>query len=122
MHFRVRKNVIQLVRTSYDPEIKRGVATVVGTVRLAHPELTEELKTLLTAEETAQFDLWVQTQHRIDALREELAALSLPQSMAQALKWFEREGDTPAASALASETVFQWQALRRQLTKQGLLD
>ncbi len=32
MHFRVRKNVIQLIRIDYDARKKRGVNRIVGTV------------------------------------------------------------------------------------------
>lgn len=122
MHFRVRKNVIQLVRSTYDASLKRGVATVVGTVGLHRPALSDELRAALTAEEAAEFELWLQTQRRADALREELAALSLSQSMLQASKWFAQAGGTPTARTMAAEIVFQWQSLRRELVAQGLLD
>jgi hypothetical protein len=53
MHFRVRKNVIQLIRVTYDAGKKKGVNTVVGSVRLNRPELSAELQLALTPAEVA---------------------------------------------------------------------
>jgi hypothetical protein len=122
VHFRVRKNVIQLVRIVYDESKKKGVTSVVGTVRLEKPELSPELRQALTQEEIASFDTWVKAQHRTEMLREELAALTLPEAMARAQRWFEREQDSAAARALAPDIVAHWQALRRVLVKKGFLD
>lgn len=122
MHFRVRKNVIQLIRTTYDEARKKGNNAIIGTVKLAQPELTAELRAALTADEIAAFESWVKTQRRGDALREELAALTAADTMAQAEKWFEREGDSVAARSAARDILIHWQSLRRLFTKNGLLD
>ena len=122
MHFRVRKNVVQLIRTTYDESKKKGSSSIVGTIRLANPDLSEELRQLLTAEEVAAFEAWLQTHHRVDVLRDELAALTLAEAMGQAERWFEREGDSVAARSTAADIVFQWQSIRRLLAKHGLLD
>ncbi|MGZ8136390.1 MAG: hypothetical protein ACXW1W_04715 [Methylococcaceae bacterium] len=122
MHFRVRKNVIQLIRTVYDDSKKKGVNTIIGTVRLSNPELSDELRLKLSQEEIIAFETWVKTQHRTEALRTELAALTLAESMSQAAKWFEREGDSVAAQEAAKEIVFHWHSMRRLFVKMGLLD
>lgn len=122
MHFRVRRNVIQLIRTTYDESRKKGNSAVIGTVKLASPELTDELRRDLTPDEAAEFASWVETRHRANALREELAALTMVETMAQVEKWFEREGNSPAARKAATDIFFHWQALRRLLAKNGLLD
>ncbi|OGA47269.1 MAG: hypothetical protein A3G24_09140 [Betaproteobacteria bacterium RIFCSPLOWO2_12_FULL_62_13] len=122
MHFRVRKNVVQLIRTTYDKSRKKGNNAIIGTVRLAKPELSAELRRELKAEEIAAFDAWMKTQRHTDALREELAALTLAETVARAERWFEREGDSVAARAAVAEVVLQWQTLRRLLARKGLLD
>lgn len=122
MHFRVRKNVIQLIRTTYDAGKKKGVNTVVGTVKLAKPVIAADLAAMLTPAEAAEFDTWLKTQHRADSLREELAALGLAETMASAECWFARTGDSLAARIAAADIVAQWQSLRRVMTKNGLLD
>jgi len=122
MHFRVRKNVIQLIRTIYDAPKKKGVSGIVGVVRLAEPRLDEGLRAQLTADEIAEFELWIATRHRVEMLRSELTVLSLADSMAEAEKWFEREGQSLAARSAATAIVFSWQSLRKRLAKSGLLD
>lgn len=122
MHFRVRKNVIQLIRVNYDAGKGKGVNTVVGSVKLAEPQLPAELQAALTAAEQAEFSEWLSTRYRTEAVREELAALTLAETMAAAERWFEREGDTQAARTTADSVVLQWQSLRRSMAKRGLLD
>jgi hypothetical protein len=121
MHFRVRKNIIQLIRVAYDPSKKKGVNTVVGSVRLGKPDLPAELQLVLTPAEVAEFNAWLNTRHRADILRDELAALTLAETLAHAERWFEREGDSNVARTVATDIFAQWQSLRRQMTKSGLL-
>jgi hypothetical protein len=121
MHFRVRKNVVQLIRVSYDASKKRGVNTVVGAVKLVRPDLSAELQALMSPEEVVEFQNWLTTRHRADTLRDELAALTLADSMADAERWFEREGASQAAWVAATSIVMQWQSLRRRMVKNGLL-
>lgn len=122
MHFRVRKNVIQLIRTKYDDGKKRGVNTIIGTVNLAKPELSDDLRQKLTADEVAAYDTWIIARHRVDMLREEMAALTLAETINLAEKWFEREGNSSAAKTVASDIVFHWQSMRKILLKSELLD
>jgi hypothetical protein len=122
MHFRVRKNVIQLIRTTYDGARKKGNSAIIGRVQLARPELTAELRASLTDGEVASFETWLKTQRRSETLREELAALTVAETMNHAQRWFEREGDSPAARAAAQDILSHWQALRRLFARKGLLD
>lgn len=124
MHFRVRKQVVQLVRMNYDPAIKRGRAQVVGSVKLANPILPAELREQLTAQEVAEFDTWVATQHRSHQLKQELAALTLAEQIDQAREWFEQQGpeNEETARVLAEEMLRSIKQLRRTFNQRGLLD
>lgn len=124
MHFRVRKQVVQLVRMNYEPAIKRGRAQVVGSVKLANPILPAELREQLTAQEVAEFDTWVATQHRSHQLKQELAALTLAEQIDQAREWFEQQGteNEETARVLAEETLRSVRQLRKTLNQQGLLE
>jgi hypothetical protein len=121
MHFRIRRNVVQLVRTTYDPAGKKPKAVVVGRMSLREPELSPELKGLLNEAEIAEAEAWIDVQHRTNSLKEEFAALSLPESIALAIRWFSRNADTPAASTLMPQLLPEFQALRKMLRKKGLL-
>ncbi len=122
MHFRLRKNVIQLIRTTYDESKKKGNNTIIGTVLLSKPTLSDELRLKLTEEEISAFNLWLNTQHRTDRLREEIAALTLAETMSLAEKWFERENNSSSAHIAVRDIVSNWQSLRKILANKGLLD
>lgn len=115
MHFRVRRNVVQLVRTTYDPEAKRPKAQVVGRIPMADPMLSDELRGLLTTEEIAEAEAWIALEFRKVLLREELAALSLAESLEQAHAWFQRQGGAPLAAEMAAAVLPNLTALRKTL-------
>lgn len=121
MHFRVRKNVIQLVRTTYDSATGKPRAQVVGRMPLAAPEVTPQLRESLTASEIVEAQSWISTQHRTAMAREELAALTLGETLELANRWFNRNGDATVSAAVAAQLLPPWQALRRTLKNQGFL-
>jgi hypothetical protein len=123
MHFRIRKNVIQLVRGVYDPSKKKGMAQVIGSVKLDHPHLDEALSEKLTEEERQAFSQWVVTLLRTEQLKAELAALTLTEQMTMATSWFEAQPQNDCAlTERAMELVKTWQALRKTLARKGYLD
>jgi len=121
MHFRLRKNVVQLVRTLYNPDTKKPRAVVVGSMLLKQPKVSAELRSKLTADEIAESEEWIQGQFRTDSLKEELAALMLSESISAANRWFSRNADNPAATAIALELLPAFKTLRKTLRGKGLL-
>lgn len=123
MHFRIRRHVVQLVRMTYDSAIKRGRAEVVGSVKLVDPVLPDALREKLTSAEQLEFEAWLATHHRVDQLKQELAALTLAEQMAQAQRWFERQGENQAEAQLVAYGLLRsWQPLRKVLKQHGLLE
>lgn len=123
MHFRVRRHVVQLVRMTYDPSIKRGKAEIVGSVKLADPVLPDALRKKLTSSDISEFNTWLSTHRRTDMLKQELAALTLSEQMAIAQNWFEHQEDTDEdAQLLAAELLRSWHLLRKVLKQRGLLE
>lgn len=121
MHFRLRQNVVQLIRTSYNPETKKPRTVVVGRMSLKDPKLSPELKKKLTGDEIAEVHEWIEGQFRMTSLKEELAAMTLPESVSAAHRWFSRNADKPAAAALVRQLLPELQRLRRTLRINGLL-
>ena len=121
MHFRLRKNVVQLVRTLYNPVTKRPRTVVVGRMPIDQPKLTQELKKKLTEDEIAEAEEWIDGQFRLNSLKEELAALTLADSISAANRWFSRNADNPAAMAVALKLLPEFKALRKMLRGKGLL-
>ena len=121
MHFRLRKNVVQLIRTSYDPAKKKARTAVVGRMPLSQPMLSPELKRKLTEAEILETEEWINGQYRMNSLQEELAALTLPESISKANRWFSRKANNPAAAAIALQLLPAFKALRKMLRGKGLL-
>ena len=121
MHFRLRKNVVQLVRTLYNPDTKKPRAVVVGSMLLKQPNVSAELRSKLTEDEVAEAEEWIDGQFRMNSLKEELAALTLPESISAANNWFSRNTDNPAATAIALQLLPAFKTLRKTLRGKGLL-
>lgn len=121
MHFRLRKHVVQLVRTSYNPVTKKPKTVVVGRMPLKQPKLSTELKSKLTEGEIEEVEKWIEGQFRMSSLKEELAALTLPESISAAHRWFARNADNSAAAGAVQQLLPELQALRRMLRNKGLL-
>lgn len=121
MHFRTRKNVVQLVRTTYDQANKKPKAVVVGRIPLDNPIISGELREQLSVDEIAEAERWIKYHHLTALLREELAALTLAETMRLANRWFARQGDTEEASVAATNMLLEFQTLRKTLKSKNLL-
>jgi hypothetical protein len=89
---------------------------------LSEPKLTGELKRKLTDDEIAEVEEWIDGQFRLNSLKDELAARTLPESIEAAHRWFSRNADDPAAAAIIQQLLPALQALRKMLRKQDLLE
>lgn len=121
MQFRQRRHVIQLIRTVYDPAIKRGRSEVVGRMDAERPELTDELRKLCSPEETREIETFL-AEHRVLASRDAAlrAARELPVSMRLAEAFFRQEQEQgPEAGALAAEILTAWADLKSSLRQAG---
>ena len=59
MQFRERRKVVQVIRTVYDPVIKRGKSEVVGRLDREAPVLDDALRAACSAEEVAEIEAFV---------------------------------------------------------------
>jgi hypothetical protein len=121
MHFRVRKNAVQVVRTQYDAERKRARSTIVGRVPLTDLKISDEFAAACTPEELTEVRAWLRNYGEFEKLKQEYSAKSLPQSMMLAGGWF-RQADPDAARLLAASIQREWVMLRTQLKKRGLIE
>ncbi len=121
MHFRLRKKVVQLVRTLYNPDTKKPKTVVVGRMLLKQPNVSPELRSKLTEDEIAETEEWIEGEFRMNSLKEELAALTLPETILAANKWFSRNTDNPAATAIALHLLPEFKTLRKMLRGKGLV-
>ncbi len=117
MHFRIRKNVVQFIRTTYDPELKRPKAAVVGRIPLENPIISNELRDELTVEEYVQACAWIEHEQRTTGLREELAARTLSETLAAANRWFQRQENLSELDWITGSILPELQALRKTIKR-----
>lgn len=119
MQFRERRKVIQVIRTVYDPAIKRGKSEVVGCLDREAPVIDAALRAACSPEEAAEIerflDLHQARQSREDAKE---AAEALPAQMRLAEAWFRDHAGAESAR-LAAEVWTAWGDLSKALRKTG---
>jgi len=121
MHFRIRRHVIQLIRTHYDNAGKRAVSTQVGSVPLDAEQLPEELAQALSEDERAEFQAFFESHRRVEALEGELAALTLVRHIERASNWLQRQGDVDLQQRIEAELTPALRRLKKVLTRSAVL-
>lgn len=119
MQFRERAKVIQLIRTVYDPAIKRGRAEVVGRMDKTTPVIDAALRQACSPAELAEIEAYLA--ERAVSLTSEAtrnAAEALPAQMRLAESYFTQLGDELAGS-LAADIFAAWEDLKKALHKGG---
>lgn len=119
MQFRERAKVIQLIRTVYDPAIKRGRAEVVGKLDKDAPHVDEILRQACSPAELTEIETYL-AQRRQALTQDSMAqaARDLPAMMRMAEQYF-RGGDDPLAGTNAAEIFAAWDDLKKALHKSG---
>lgn len=111
MQFRERRRVIQVIRTTYDPALKRGRSTLLGTLDKAAPAIGDALRAACTAEELEEVKRFLDGRH-------EVGADSLPGQMRKAAAYFRTHNDA-AALAFAAEVRAAWDELKEAMREAG---
>ncbi|MBB3263203.1 hypothetical protein FHW79_000799 [Azospirillum sp. OGB3] len=119
MQFRERRRVIQVIRTVYDPNLKRGRSELVGKIDKAAPVVTDKLQKSCTPEELSEVLSYLDDRHnrlRNEAVR--AGAETLPAQMREAAEYFRthRDGD---ARAFATDIRLAWEELKTALRGSG---
>lgn len=86
MHFRIRENAIQLIRTTYDADQKRGKNSVVGSVSRRSLALSDDLASKLTPEEKDEFNQFVTTYRNTKQTQAKVYAFQLPDIVRQVIE------------------------------------
>jgi len=121
MQFRERRRVIQVIRTVYDPRIKRGRSEVVGCIDREAPSLEDGLKAACTADEIAEVEAFIAELKDVQSRQAaKQAAQALPAQMRQAEAWLRNAGDGPEVGPLAAEIWTAWDDLSKALHKVGV--
>ena len=121
MHFRERGHAVQIIRTVYDSETKKGKNEIVGRLTKTNPQLTPELKAALKPEERKEVTAWIEGFANTTQLKRELAVRTLPEQLALAEEWFKDHKDDDAR-LLAATVARSWVRLRTSLKRNGLAE
>lgn len=119
MQFRERRRVIQVIRTTYDPDLKRGRAEVVGRIDKATLTPAEKLLRDCSPEEAAEVRRYLaerSTSLHDAAVR--AGAETLPRQIRTAAEYF-RHHDDDEARRFAAEIRAAWTELKSAIRKAG---
>jgi hypothetical protein len=122
MHFRYRKNIVQVVRTTYDPATKKPRSEIVGRFSRSDEKPAPEALAECTPAEVEEVHRWIAGNMKANSVGIEHAARSLSGQIAKAAEWFETTDDMDSARLLAMEVLQPWARLRSQFRRRGLLD
>ncbi len=118
MHFRIRSNGIQLIRTTYDADSKRGKSEVVGGVQRRSMKLSDQVAAKLTEEEKQQFDAFAESYRNSVALQAKVYAYQIADIAQQAIAAAEAaEGpdhDMMVANLMAAASEIRGYVARKQ--------
>lgn len=116
MHFRIRGNNVQLVKTIIDPETKRARSRPVGSANLATGQLNARAREGLSGEEVAAVSAWLQQRKDVQAKQLELTVIALPKTLNDVAEWI-RTAPRSEVERIADEVSFAMRDLRRAMDR-----
>ena len=120
MQIRHRNNRVTLVRTVYDPAIKRGRSVSLGSFDPGEP-VPPEIDAELRDNEREQLQAVVgKHRNKREQEYEERAALLLALSIRRATRWYERQTKSAKLSASARECREAYSNLLKAMVKAGV--
>lgn len=113
MALRFRGKQVQFVRPVPGGQ-GRQKFQVVGVLSRSRPEIDDTLRAACTPEELAELEAWVDHYNKLDLLRAQHAAVTLPEHMALAAEWLKTA--TPEQVAPLADDILQtWARLKKTL-------
>ena len=120
MHFRFRGNNIQVVKSKPEGSTGKAKSVPIGSINRATLAISDALRGNCSSTELKEIEAWVKRYQAVDDLKYKYAALTLPEQIAVAIRWFETA--TPVeAYQVVDDTLTATTALRKVLSKRGLL-
>src|SRR5450755_4320433 len=69
MHFRERRQIVQIIRAKYDPSSKKGKNEIVGRLVKANPQFSDALEAALSKEERKEVVAWIEGHAKVQRLK-----------------------------------------------------
>ncbi|WP_045221784.1 hypothetical protein [Desulfonatronum thioautotrophicum] len=121
MHFRERQNVIQIIRTVYDPGKKRGRQKLVGSIPKKDLKVPEDVLKNCSEEELLEIEKRIERFRAFQDFELAYIAKKLPLNLSMAEEWFRANAGSDEARDLAEELAGRIRQFKVFLKKQGLL-
>ena len=118
MHFRVRGNNVQVVKTVVDKKTLKSKSVPAGSVNLNTGVLSDELLAALSEKEVHEVRRWIEGRQKMAKLRQEVEAHLLEERIYETINWMKTA--PPAAADLVAESLRAMSAFRRAAIKLGL--
>lgn len=122
MHFRTRNNVIQVIRTTYDADSKKGKSQIVARMPAANPEINDAMIESLSSSELQEVEQWLESQARLNSMQNELAAKTLSETINNATKWFAATSNKEEAQTVYAEINKAMRGLKKAIIQAGSLE
>lgn len=119
MQFRERSQVIQLIRTVYDPKIRRGRSELVGRIDKQTPRIDDTLRSVCTSDELREIETFLKARSALLSRgATHQSAMGLAGQMRLVESYF-RSPDDPHQAQLAAEIFAAWDDLKKAMHKGG---
>ncbi|HWQ39837.1 MAG TPA: hypothetical protein VNM24_14745 [Burkholderiales bacterium] len=116
MHFRFRGNNVQVVKSQLDPKTGKAKSVPIGSINLARLEIGDKLASNCSAAELKEIENWLKRRRGIEELKAKVAALTLPENISSALKWFAK-APPEEIEEVADDVLVGIRQLRKVLQK-----
>ena len=121
MQIRTRKTGVSLIRSVYDPAIKRCRAVVVGTMPVGTAQPPADIYEQLTASERYTVDAFcARNAARQEVQRQQAAGTGLADTLRLATAWYRRQPRSPALAQQAAECRQVWSELLAAMCAAGV--
>ncbi len=120
MHFRFRGNSIQVVKSKPDDRTGKAKSVPIGSINRATLAMSDKLRGNCSSAELKEIEAWVKRYQAVDKLKLRHSALTLPEQLSAAARWFEK-ASVEEARQVAEDTLAATAELRRVLNRRGLL-
>lgn len=121
MHFRIRGNNVQLIKTVTDKKTLKQKSVPVGSANLQTGILNEAALSGLSSAEVGEVRVWLQEQQSLIALHKELDARTLATKISEVGEWL-KTADRKKAATVAREVEYAYRTFRQRARKSNLLD
>ncbi|MBK5963385.1 hypothetical protein CCR95_04585 [Thiocystis minor] len=120
MHFRIRGNNVQLIKSVLNEDAGRTKPTLVGSANLLTGHLNEKAEAALSDEEKALVAKWLERRQILNRKKAEVEILSLAETMTAAAKLLP-DMDEDLGREVVAEVLLAAQDFRRVARKHQLM-